>query len=508
MKNQSIISSLSVAAFLLPALNHASPAINQKEAKTTDSSVPKKKYDPLIGSVDTNSGALCVAPNVQESLDLKAIKIYNIEANTAKNDVANKDSDPPSTTPGEDGTQATESTDTDDDTSTPEYDRHSVFGVESKIFTRLTQPVKNLFSDVMFAYTNLNRHNRAYNLDPLKPESKIGVQTINAYFEIPVADKIDIKTSVGRDFTTSATPFSYVKVNPAGDVKQIVTSATVKDTRNDGVIDLNYYGEKATSKLEVGGSQEFDYLSHFFGGEVVFDLNQKNTALTLGSTYTANTVTPDQMGAPVPRIGGSNYTWQALGGLTQIINNLSLGQFAVTYLLDEGYLRDPYKPNLLPQTREGWSFAGRYLRYLPSFHDGSINLEYRYYTDDWGVNSSTFKAVLRLALRNGWGLEPGIRYYTQNGSIYYNLLVPPNLPRNNTTIFYTQTYQFASYGQVTGLLQVNKQISASHTVYVGGNYGVRNASLRLGGTKVTNPHEPVFTKFDVAELYIGLKSVY
>lgn len=520
MKKQSILSSLSAAAVLLPALNHASPSITQQDTKTTDISVLKKKYDPLLSTPsDNHSPDLCIAPYVKKTLDLQTIKIFCIEGEPVKKDSTVADPVAPGdgtlVSATEDGTstmvEATtsdENTASSNDASDSEYDRHSVFGVDSKVFTRLTRPVKNLFADVAFLQTNVNHHNRAYNLNPLRPDPMNQVQTINGYFEIPFTERMDIKATVGRDATTSATPFSYVQINPAGDVRQIVTGASVKDQRNDGIVDLNYYGDNATTKLQVGASREHDYKSNFVGGEANLDINNKNTTLVLGSSYTSNDVTPNQLGAFTPRIGGTNFNWQTLGGLTQLIDNKSVGQIAVTYFLDKGYLRDPYIPNYLPHSRIGWSAAGRYLHYFPTFHEGSIDLDYRYYRDSWGVSSSTFKTIFRLALANGWGLEPGMRYYSQNGSKYYNLLVPPNVTAQSTSVFYTNRYQFASYGQVSGLLQVNKQLNAVNTIYVGGTYGKRNASYRLGGTKITNPHEPVFTKMDISEIYIGIKGVY
>jgi hypothetical protein len=344
----------------------------------------------------------------------------------------------------------------------------------------------------------------------------IDVNAINAYLEIPFTEKMDFKVAVGRDALTSASPIFYtvtgaspgVVAPDTGSAKQAVTGASVRDQRNEGAVSLNYYGEKATTKVEVGASREYDYKSNFVGAETNIDFNNKNTALNIGTSYTANDIIPNQLGAISPRVGGSNNNWQMMGGITQVVNATTLAQFAVTYFLDRGFMNDPYKPDYLPDKRVGWSFAGKYLHYISSFHEAGLNLEYRYYTDDWGVNSSTIKSTLRMDLVNGWGLEPGIRYYSQTGTKYYNLLTPPNVTPQCTFLFYTSDYRFASYGQVSGLLEVDKQLSASNTVYVGGSYGVRNASMRLGGSKVTYPTESEFTKIRMAVVYVGIKGVY
>lgn len=583
MKKQSIISSLTAAAVMLPAIGQASPDVDRQESPKTETK-PRpsgKRFDINIPE-NTYPPPLCIDPRIQQILDMKVIKIFNIQgcgdgtnfitettptpSESVVDDVSSTTpgasesvvgdastttptasesvvGDASATTPtasesvvgdagatsppasesavGTDNAAATPGTDsemspTGESKADGDYDPHAIFGEDSKVFTRITKPVQNLFADVMFAMNKVSHHNSAYNLVPGSPDPMIDANTINAYFEIPFTAKMDIKASVGRDSVTAASPVFYtvtgaspgVVAPDTGSVKQSVTGASVKDQRNEGAVSLNYYGEKATVKIEGGASREYDYDSDFFGGNLDFDVGSNNTSLSIGSSYTKNNVIPDQLGAINPRVGGTNSNWQILGGVTQLVNNKTLVQFATTFFVDNGYLNDPYKPDFLPDNKQGWAFAGRYLHYIPTFHEAGLDLNYRYYTDGWGVRSSTFKGSLRLALPNGWGLEPGVRYYSQTGTNYYNLLTPPNVTPSSTFLYYTSDYRAASYGQVSGLLEVQKQYSATHTMYVGGSYGVRNASLRLGGEKITYPTEQEFTKITVASAYIGIKGVY
>lgn len=287
--------------------------------------------------------------------------------------------------------------------------------------------------------------------------------------------------------------------NP-NNVQQGVTGASVFDMRNAGSVNFNYYGQKATAKVEVGASKENDYTSGYALGELDISFNDNNSTLILGFNYTGNSIYPNQLGAIVPRESGKNHALQALGGITQLLDAKSLAQFVVTYFYDKGFMNDPYKPDLFPPTRLGWSFAGRYLKYLASFHESGLDLSLRYYTDNWGISSYTGRLALKMAFEKGWGLEPGIRYYSQNGSKYYHLLVPLN--RNQ---YYTSDYRYASYGQGNAFLEINKQISETKTMYIGGNYGLRRASWRLGGTQITFPNEQEFTKLQLFSVYIGIK---
>lgn len=589
MKKKSILSSLTAAAVMLPALNHATTPINQIDSNNQQN-VKEMEPPPLKKRLDFSSNSdneplLCVAPYLKKMLDLKTVQIFmlndcpeknidttdgiattgtiagNSEKLTGDSISSSEKLNGDTGSSGEqlEGDSGSSSEKLEGDTgssgeklegdtgssseklegdggaaavATPgtpaadgassaattnsEYDPGAVFGKNSKVFTRIMHPVKNLFADVALALTKVTHRNRQYNLVPTQPDPMIDVNAINGYFEIPFKDKMDFKVLIGRDAVTSASPVFYtvtgaspgVNAPDTGNAKQSVTGASVRDQRNEGAVSMNYYGEKATSKLEVGASRENDYKSNFIGAETNIDFNNKNTALNIGTSYTANSLFPNQLGAISPREGGTNNNWQVMGGVTQVINTTTLVQFAVTYFLDSGYMNDPYKPDYLPGKRVGWSFAGKYLHYLSSFHEAGLNLDYRYYTDDWGVSSSTVKTSLRMDLKNGWGVEPGLRYYSQTGSKYYNLLTPQNVTPQSTFLYYTSDYRLASYGQLSGLLEVDKQLSASNTVYVGGTYGVRNANMRLGGSKVTYPTESEFTKIRFSVIYIGIKGVY
>lgn len=66
---------------------------------------------------------------------------------------------------------------------------------------------------------------------------------------------------------------------------------------------------------------------------------------------------------------------------------------------------------------------------------------YRYYTDDWGINSHTFKVELPIKFGINYTLYPSYRYYTQTQTDYFgefNTL-------SSSDEFYTSDNDLASY---------------------------------------------------------------
>lgn len=397
-----------------------------------------------------------------------------------------------------------------------EFDKASVFGTQSKIALRKLKPVKQLLIDFMYGYTKVEQNNGQYNFYPNRTAPFIKANTFAATLDIPVSDKIDINVLVENDSVTSASPIFYAvsgaspsdTPSPApqasDEIKQGVTGASIYDQRAAGSVSFNYYGEKITATVQGGTSKERDYTSHNISGNAGINLAETNTTLSFGANFIRNDIRANQLGANfATRENGTNQGLELLGGFTQIINSTLISQFAVTYYHNQGYMNDVYKPDLFPGFRNGWSYAGKVLKYLPDFHESSLDFDYRYYTDDWGIRSHTIKSSLRVAFAHGWAFEPGVRYYSQDRSKFYNLFIPAN--RNS---YYTSDYRYASYGQLVGSIEVNKELTAKVNVYSGFRYGVADASLHLGGKDLTWHTEDRFTAYRLWGVYFGIKSLY
>jgi len=133
---------------------------------------------------------------------------------------------------------------------------------------------------------------------------------------------------------------------------------------------------------------------------------------------------------------GEKNTTDIILGLTHIINRRTIAQVNLAYTISQGYLTDPYKVFSVvdratdipiddssyyesrPGDRHRTSITFQINHQLyPS--DNIFHGSYRYYTDDWDVNSNTLDLNYRFNLANTNYIEPRIRLYQQTKASFY-----------------------------------------------------------------------------------------
>lgn len=247
--------------------------------------------------------------------------------------------------------------------------------------------------------------------------------------------------------------------------------STFRDTRGA----INGTWEKPLSKTIKGifsanFSSEFDYESIGIGATFNWDFNNRNTTLITGFAYNNDTVKPVG-GAPTgltPVVAnkttiGSNLSKTVsdiLLGVTQVINRSTIMQFNYSYGQDDGYITDPYKILTVLDSNGSLSATTPYLyekrpttrsrnalfwKIAHQFTDDVLHFSYRYYWDDWGLNSNTFDTRYRYELGGGHYLQPHIRYYQQNKADFYNY----NLVENNTPQYASADYRLGDMTTTT-----------------------------------------------------------
>ncbi len=195
-------------------------------------------------------------------------------------------------------------------------------------------------------------------------------------------------------------------------------------------------------RITAGGSysNEDDYLHTGVNISLAKDLNNKNTTFNLGYAHSADTI-DGVVGNPVPgttsqfgaiSIGEQDKTVNDfLVGLTQVFSKNLIGQLNYSYSHSSGYLNDPYKVvsvidnegrpvryihELRPKDRTAHSIYGA-LNYKTG--GGVLKPSYRFFTDDWGIDSHTLEFKYAYDLGQGRTLEPHIRLYNQSRADFY-----------------------------------------------------------------------------------------
>jgi len=301
---------------------------------------------------------------------------------------------------------------------------------------------------------------------------------------VQLAEVWEIEASGAVDIVTGASP--ELVTNLSGKPVQSVTGASINDRRTTGDVKVTRrFGDYALA-ASTARSNEEDYHSKSWAVEGRVDLNQRNT--TLVASYGES---HDHVGSSIdPTLNAPRDTREYLFGVTQILSPLDIVESTLTYSRGHGDYNDPYKltltfypdqvlPTLLPDTRpdhrDMLAWLTRYRRHFPA-SDATLQAEYRYFHDDWGITAHTLEVGWEQRMGEHWAVRPGLRYYTQNAADFY----APVIPRPTPSVL-SSDQRLGAFGGLSPSLRVTWRGGDGWKVEGTAGYVQDSASFRLGG---------------------------
>jgi len=279
----------------------------------------------------------------------------------------------------------------------------------------------------------------------------------------PLTGRMDLGIDFAYETMTGATPW-YIEQNVDGDPVVVMTAASIEEQRTDFLGRGTYYFDTSRLKLSSGYSTEDDYSAINFGFGTEHDFNDKNTTLSWGFGTSLDTLDPQPTDVNLNPSEEDKRTISLFAGWSQVINRSSAFQAIFNYQNGSGFLSDPYKlvsvaganiPDDRPDSRNQFAFMVRYRRHFSSI-TGSLHLDYRYYFDDWDVNSHTVELAWYQSLFDVVQVIPSVRYYTQSQADFYGPYFVAALDPGDHV---TSDYRLSPYGAVSGKLRVETRIS-------------------------------------------------
>ncbi|RLJ97781.1 uncharacterized protein DUF3570 [Tenacibaculum discolor] len=316
--------------------------------------------------------------------------------------------------------------------------------------------------------------------------------TANIIVSIPLNDDDVLTLDTGISAYTSA---SSSNVNPfdkgTADPFQASTGASSSD------LWFNFTGNYSHSSddrnqiwvAKASVSSEFDYSSIGFGGSYTILFNEKNTELSISANiyldtwktiypyelrpfsdggdgindalFIQNTVTGNPNYNPIfndfSDKGRNSYSFGL--GFSQILHKNVQGSLAFDLTKQSGLLSTPFQRvyfsdiddsfidnfqladanEKLPNNRLKIALGGRLNWYLNELL--TIRTFYRYYFDDWGINSHTASIEIPVKITDKFTLYPSYRFYNQTAADYF-AAYEKHLSTNN---FYTSDYDLSKY---------------------------------------------------------------
>ncbi len=260
----------------------------------------------------------------------------------------------------------------------------------------------------------------------------------NASYDI--GTDYNIKASFMNDTITGATPVwrpdtasSASGRNNRGDYSY--ENQEFDEVRNESSVMLTTrFANRDELYTGVNYSSESDFSSKTASVEYLHYTDRShNRSISLGASYSFNELLSYDFD------GGSYLSEQEEStslnlqlGMSQVLNDHSVVKIEAFTILESGYLTNPYG-NVIrdygsinqrivterrPDNRRAY---GMTLKYVTLFLENtSYRGNYRFYRDDWDINSHTLENDIYYELNRRFTFGLGLRYYTQTEATFYN----------------------------------------------------------------------------------------
>ncbi|MFV1982538.1 MAG: DUF3570 domain-containing protein [Thiohalomonadales bacterium] len=187
---------------------------------------------------------------------------------------------------------------------------------------------------------------------------------------------------------------------------------------------MDYLYRDTILNISFTNSSENDYEANTLGLSMSHEMFYGLTTLNLGYSRGADTVGKSTDPTFNQEVDRARYHF----GVSQVITKKLLLTVDLESISAVGFLNNPYRavringafnqPERYPRTRSGLAVATRGVYYLGN--DSTLMLGYRYYTDNWAIDSHTLEARYNHFYSSKLLAEYSVRYYTQVQASFYN----------------------------------------------------------------------------------------
>jgi hypothetical protein len=258
--------------------------------------------------------------------------------------------------------------------------------------------------------------------------SKVQVYTDSDHTQV-ISPVVQAQADVTPETNVSLGYLADVITSASIDVVTQASKATIHDTRHQVSAGASQIFDATTVRGGYSYSRENDYQSHTLNAGVSQEAFDKNTTLAAGYGVSLNTVgrVDDMNFAKSLVVHTASASW------TQIVTPQLITQLTYELGYASGYQASPYRfvpirasldapPTLWvaetdPDTR--WRHAIVIGANRAIGEASSIQFDYRFYRDTWGITSHTIGARYFIGISPDLELRLRSRFYTQGAASFY-----------------------------------------------------------------------------------------
>ena len=340
------------------------------------------------------------------------------------------------------------------------------------------------YVSVQYLQYNENKNRTSISAPSLIFNKDFGTDyTLNLNF---VADAVSGASETWYDGASGASAFSRGENVNADDVTY--GNVDYEDTRTaGGAVLTTRFDNRDELTTGLNYSMENDFKSTEVSGEYMHWLDSsKNSSLSFGASYQFNEVlVHDTVSGGSEAVDADAINVQL--SYFQNLNAESYLKASIFYIGDSGYLTSPYlnvvrnydsvanTADVVQENRPDSRAAyGISLKYANAITDNlSAHVSYRYYSDDWDIDSHTIDSDFYYELHDDWVFKVGLRYYMQSEASFYNA----DKDHFTNEEYASSDKRLSDFNSLTYKSDVEYFISEEWSVNLGANYYDQSTDL-------------------------------
>lgn len=342
----------------------------------------------------------------------------------------------------------------------------------------------------------------AENLNEGASGSRYDIEMHQFMLRTPISNNTQLTISATKESMSGALPL-YVTSDAEGKLIQIMSGATIEDERNDATISFKKFTKKSDFALNIGYVSENDFRSTYVSTGSSHTFNRRSSTIEWNIGVAEDYIEPidPNFFITIPRPEKENKrSISGLLGFTQIINKNTVINTRFSHSYYDGFLSDPYtqaeveglrvadsRPSKKSQL--AWNVSAR--RFINSVN-GALQTDYRYYYNDWGVESHTLDIGWHQNVGSYLQIKPAIRYYSQSEALFY----APFYTQTRVDGFYSSDYRLSEFDALSFKLNISTTININ-TIRIPFTFSYENYK--------STGNNPGLIDFELISLNIGIK---
>ena len=267
----------------------------------------------------------------------------------------------------------------------------------------------------------------------------------------PLGRNFSLHVDANYESLTGASPW-FTSAGVDGDpIVSLSGASGIRDKRSELSLGTRYYLINGSIGANIGYSEEDDYRATYFGASGERHFNQESTTVSLSFSHSMDDIFPTDA-ALFNRVRNEDKrSTSVVVAISQVIDQRSTFQLALSLTEQSGFLSDPYKlRDIRPEDKTQIALTNSYRRFFVNAN-AALHVNYRFYHDDFGISSHTLDMAWFQNIGQSLQLVPTLRYYSQSAADFFTNIDDFLKPISE---YQSSDYRLSAFGAVSGDLSL------------------------------------------------------